>query len=123
MSDLAVPPASLLQSPWRPLIVAFVRKILRTLQFGPPGVFITSWYRTPQSNRNEGGSPESQHLFALAMDLDVEQTVDFGREPQQLRAAALRAGLIAVPNLERGFLHTQLFQAGVLARAGISFPR
>jgi len=119
VSDLAVPPASLLLSPWRPLIVAFVRKILRTLQFGPPGVFVTSWYRTPATNP---GSPESQHLFALAMDLDVEPTFPFGRETQQLRDAARRAGLIAVPNLERGILHVQLFPAGVLARAGIRFP-
>lgn len=122
MSDFAVPPRSLLVSGFRPLIVAFVQRILRTLQFGPAGVGATSWFRTPERNRAEEGSPESQHLFGLAMDLTVPRSLEFGRAPQELRAAAIRSGLIAVPNLAGGFLHVQLFRAGVLARAGVRFP-
>jgi len=125
MSDLAVPPESLLTSAWRPLIVAFVQRVITTLRRGPPGVFLTSWYRTPLRNANEGGSPESQHLFGLAMDLGVEETgfgPTSGREPSRLRDAARGAGLIGVPILDRGGLHVQLFPAGTLARAGVVFP-
>jgi len=125
MSDLAIPPQSLLNSAWRPLLEAFVQRVIQTLQRGPPGVTLTSWYRTPIRNANEGGSPQSQHLFGLAMDLFVEQTgfgLTSGREPSRLRDAARGAGLIAVPILDRGGLHVQLFPAGTLARAGVVFP-
>jgi len=83
-------------------------------RLGPTKTLI-SWYRTPDRNRIEGGSPESQHLFALAMDFGLApNAVQFGAN------AARASGLIAVP--KRSSLHVQLFPEGALARAGVSFP-
>jgi len=116
MSDLAAPPDALIRSGWLPIIRAFLDRAVFTWQRLGPSKTLLSWYRTPERNRIEGGSEESQHLFALAMD--------FGLAPNavELAANAARAsGLIAVP--KRTSLHVQLFPAGALARAGVRFPR
>jgi len=114
VSDLAVPPRALLASAWFPFIVDFYWRVVPLAQQFR-GLRVTSWFRTPERNRIEGGSPESQHLFALAMDMTVEQ------------ALLLPLGLAAARSLfavqERGHLHVQLFPAGSLARVGVTFPR
>jgi len=115
MSDLAAPPDALIRSAWLPILRVFYERALATWRRLGPSRTLISWYRTPERNRVEGGSDESQHLFALAMD--------FGLAPNavQLGADAARAsGLVAVP--KRTSLHVQLFPAGALARAGVTFP-
>jgi len=106
-----LPPAGLLASGWRPFISAFVSRLIRALQ---PGQQITSFYRTPEQNRAEGGDPESQHLFALAVDL-------VGPGQRLTQTAARNMHLIAVQEYDH--LHIQMFPRGVLRRAGIRFPR
>jgi len=115
VSDLAVPPTALLQSGWLPIIRIFVRRVIELIQWMPDET-ITSWYRTAERNRIEGGDPESQHLFAIAMDFSVP------RGDLVANAATARSfGLI--PDTSRGILHVQLFPSGALARAGVTFPR
>ena len=81
-----------------------------------PDETLTSWFRTPEANRREGGDPDSQHLYALAIDFSVP--------PGDLFAnAATARSFRLIPDTSTGILHVQLFPAGVLARAGITFPR
>jgi len=80
-----------------------------------PAARVTSWFRTPDTNRAAGGSPESQHLFALAWDLDAPREQLAG-----IADAAASLGLVAVH--ESDHVHVQLFPAGALARAGVTFP-
>ena len=115
MSDLAIPPPALLQTGWFPFILNFYWKAFGVAsRFA--GVRLTSWYRTPERNRLEGGSPESQHLFGIAWDVQVP----LGSIASFVHLAE-NAGLSAVR--EKRHVHLQLFPAGVLARAGITFPR
>lgn len=111
-----IPPPELLRSAWFPFILHFYWRVV-PLFHGFRGLVLTSWFRTPERNRTEGGSPESQHLFGLAMDLSVPG----GSLANQLAEAARQQGLIAVQ--ERDHIHVQAFPAGVLARAGVTFPR
>lgn len=108
------PPAALTRSDFIPLIIEFVRRILILLGW-IPGLSVTSWFRTPGQNQEVGGDPESQHLFALAVDVDVPP----GRVGVVLEAAHL-LGMTAVN--ERTHVHIQLFPAGALARVGVTFP-
>ncbi len=108
------PPIPLLQSAWFPFIFAFASRANMILQ-NVPGLRITSWYRNPETNRDVGGDAESQHLFALG--LDVEGSDDALRE---VIAIAPAVGL--VPDREPGHAHVQLFPRGALARAGVHFP-
>jgi len=112
---MTVPPATLLASGWFPFILNFYWRAVR-LFFQFPGLQLTSWFRTPETNRDVGGDPESQHLFGLAWDVTA---------PPQLLGAIARAGrglgITAVE--ERDHVHLQAFPAGALARAGITFPR
>jgi len=114
LSDLAAPPPSLLRSAWLPIIRIFVRRVVALIQWMPDET-ITSWYRTPELNRSVGGDPESQHLFALAMDFAVP-TGDILTDAETARSFGL------IPDTSRGVLHVQLFQSGALARFGIRFP-
>lgn len=116
MSDLAAPPPELLQSGWLPLIRAFYH---RAFKLSEMIVFwnVTSWFRTAERNRIEGGNPESQHLFALAMDFALPAS-----EMNVALERARLAGLVPSPT-SKDVLHVQLFPAGALARAGVTFPR
>jgi len=110
-----IPPPELLNTGWFPFILNFYWKAAGVFFTFAPRVGVSSWFRTAEANRSAGGSPESQHLFALAMDLTG---------PAQLLpdiVAVARANhLIAVQ--ERGHVHIQAFPAGALARAGVRFP-
>jgi len=110
-----IPPPELLASAWFPFILNFYWRAISVL-WRFPGAGVTSWFRTAEKNRIEGGSPESQHLFGLAWDIVT---------PPQFTEAALAqaraAGLIAVR--EKRHVHVQMFPAGALARAGVTFPR
>jgi len=116
LSDLAIPPPSLLRTGWLPLIQAFYVRALDLSRRLPLPWQVTSWFRTAERNRIEGGSPESQHLFALAMDFDIPSS-----QMQPGIQSAFRSGLIGVSS-GRTTLHVQLFPAGALARAGVRFP-
>lgn len=105
------PSPALFFSPWQPLIRAFARAASQTFQ---PGQFITSYFRTPLGNQAAGGSNESQHLFAIAIDLA-------GPNLAASRHLAKRLKLFAV--MEPDHLHIQMFGPGVLKRAGVQFPR
>lgn len=50
---------------------AFNLEQLRNRLGGRP-LHILSWYRTPSYNQRVGGVPNSQHLWALATDFDVQ---------------------------------------------------
>ncbi len=75
------------------------------------GSTVTSWWRSPDTNRRAGASSESQHLVALAFDA-VHADAD------ALQASLSQAGFIAVPS-GRGSIHAQVFPAGLLRRAGV----
>jgi len=110
-----IPPPELLNSGWFPFIRDFYFRAVAGAQ-GFRGLGVTSWFRTPEKNRIEGGAAQSQHLFALAWDLTVPRD-QLGHLTAHMRAQ----GLTAVQ--ERDHVHVQAFPAGALARAGVSFPR
>jgi len=111
-----LPPVALLQSAWLPYIRSFFGRILRSIPRADASrLTVSSWYRTPSQNRSARGDPDSQHLFALGMDITGPRDV-----LARVAKFARLAGLVAV--LEGSHLHLQLFQAGALARAGVQFP-
>lgn len=67
---------------------------------------VTSYLRTVAENAAAGGAPNSQHLTGTAADAD-------GSDQAGLVARARRAGLVAVPSVDRDtglpFVHLQLF--------------
>jgi len=67
------------------------------------GSAITSWWRDPAVNQAVGGSPLSQHLIGLALDVVTPN-------PTEVVAAAFQAGIVAID--ERTHVHLQLRQAG-----------
>jgi len=88
--------------------------VQRAIQSFQPGQVLTSWWRDPDENADVGGSPDSQHLFGLALDVT-------GPGLAATQELARRNGLTAVAEVDH--LHLQLFPAGVLARAGVRFPQ
>lgn len=76
-------------------ILAENLQVLRDF-LGEP-IFINSAYRTPTYNKNIGGAPASQHLFAKAADIRVRS-----KTPNEL------AGIIA-----------KLIEAGKMKQGGI----
>ncbi len=110
-----IPPPELLASGWFPFILNFYWRAVSVFFRFPGQVRVTSWFRNPEQNRMEGGSPESQHLFALAWDIAAP-----ARLLPAVVSAAQVAGLVAVQ--ERDHVHVQAFPKGALARAGVRFP-
>lgn len=96
-----------------PALPAFVRRV--NAASWPSGVYATSWWRSPDWNRNVGGNAFSQHLGALALDI--------GGTRDQLRGAvdaARSVGLVAVD--EGDHVHVQLLPAGVFGNWVQSLP-
>jgi len=110
-----IPPPELLASGWFPFISNFYWAAVGGAR-GFSGLTVSSWFRTPEKNRIEGGAPESQHLFGLAWDLVVPRA-SIPHLVQHMRGQ----GLVAVQ--ERDHVHVQAFPPGALARAGVTFPR
>lgn len=84
----------------------------------PDGHRISSWYRTRAQNAAVHGSPESQHLVALALDVSPPaplEWVEWWRD----------RGLTVVTKAHGTGPHThiQRYPAGTLARAGVDFTR
>lgn len=110
-----IPPPELLRSNWLPLIRDFYLRVLAGAG-GFPALLVSSWFRTPEKNQTEGGSPESQHLFGLALDITGPP------QNQQHLVDHMRAqGLVALR--ETSHVHVQFLPRGVLAAAGVVFPR
>lgn len=110
-----IPPPELLATGWFPYILNFYWRMAGVFFQFPGRVGLSSWFRTPESNRMAGGAAESQHLFALAADLSAPSQI-----LPDVTAVAQANRLIAVQ--EKGHVHVQLFPAGALARAGVRFP-
>ncbi len=110
-----IPPPDLLATAWFPFILNFYWRVVG-LFFAFPRIALTSWFRTVEANRLEGGDEDSQHLFALAMDLRVPLDI-----VPNLMTRGRQMGLVMVQ--ERNHVHVQAFPAGALARAGVRFPR
>jgi len=110
-----IPPPELLASGWFPFILNFYWKVAGVFFRYPGRVGLSSWFRTPEMNRTAGGSPESQHLFGLAMDITANPAL-----VSDVKIVAEQNGLVAVQ--ERDHVHVQAFPAGALARAGVHFP-
>jgi len=64
----------------------------------------TSWWRSPNENRDVGGFPESQHLLGLAVDLVLD-------DKQRAVGELVDLGLTAVN--EGTHVHVQYWPAGI----------
>lgn len=98
--SIQIPPPEILDD-WRPFVVQFLVKLI-PIADGMQS--ITSFWRSPEKNRQVHGSPKSQHLIGTA--LDVVPRGDF----EAFKERARLAGLVAVN--EGDHVHLQLFQAG-----------
>ena len=110
MSDLSAPPRSIVWQVERLVpgfYGAFVTRVL-SADF-PPGVSLSSWWRSIDRNRRARGAPESQHLWAGAADIDAPDLGALGR-------ALDRTGLVVVrfPS----YVHVQAWPAGHARRSG-----
>lgn len=108
------PPSFLLSSAWFPIIFAFYIRVVEIFR-AVPGLGVTSWWRDPITNLDQGGDPQSQHLFGLGMDFAGSQNA-----LREVIAIARGVGLIPVDF--GNYVHVQLFPAGALARIGVRFP-
>lgn len=70
---------------------------------------VTSWWRSPEENREVGGNVESQHLLGLALDVTAPNLPAL--------ASSLRSVGFHVVE-ESQHIHVQAYQAGLLGRAG-----
>jgi len=112
VSHVVIPPASIVFTVerWAPGIYnELVRRVISAASATPFSVGVTSWWRGPSDNLHAGGSPDSQHLLGLAIDLTPVSG--------QLLENLSRVGLIAVD--ERDHIHVQAWPAGVARAAGI----
>lgn len=81
--------------------------------FGLAGVAgVNSWWRSLQANFREGGASCSQHLFALAADLQTNE------QTSAVLAAAPRVGLVASP-ISATAVHIQYYPRGTLSQLGV----
>lgn len=73
-------------------------------------VSLTSWWRSPEVNRDAGGDEKSGHLMAVAFDLFPHNRL--------LEASMSESGLHTVLG-PRGNLHVQLVAPPILDRLGL----
>jgi len=108
LASLEPPPENLL----RPLfpLYEYLFRPFQLVNQADPSMVLTSWFRSPEKNREVGGSEQSQHLFGFALDAITDQ-------PEFLVEAATRAGLVAVEEMDH--VHVQLFPAGFLRSIGL----
>lgn len=106
----AVPPPDVVQAVG-PALSDFVTRANYVI--GAGGVTgINSWWRSVSQNYREGGDPCSQHLYALAVD--VQHPVGATSAIVHLAAAA---GLVVVP-ISATASHLQYYPAGTLRSLG-----
>lgn len=114
MARPLIPPYSIASTVerWSPgVYVRFWTGLVEALRYEP--VRVSSYWRDPARNRAVGGSPDSQHLLGLGVDLVFPS-------PEQARrgASAVRSrGLIAVH--EGDHVHVQAWPAGVARASGL----
>jgi len=96
---------------WRPIeslapgiYSAFLGNVFASLDFSDLPVF-TSWWRSPSRNLDVGGDVFSQHLLALAVDVD-------GGDRNLLKRNFRRRGLVV--DDEGTHLHLQMFPKGAI---------
>jgi hypothetical protein len=100
--SILAPPFEIIRA-INPLLVEFVSRVNRAGQFAPVGTVGTSWWRDAFQNQRVGGESDSQHLVALAVDLDHP-------DPGALTGLAEafgHVGLVAVQSVAH--LHIQAF--------------
>ena len=71
---------------------------------------VSSWWRGPEHNSRVGGSPDSQHLIGLALDLTDP---DLGGLTNRLNTS----GLVAIRY--SGHTHVQVWPAGTARSTGL----
>lgn len=103
------PPESVVQVAF-PYIVEFLRRLGR-IPVGP-SLVATSWYRDHAANVRAKGAPDSQHLLAIALDVDGDEL-----ELARFRRDAGVVGLVAVDS--GSHTHVQLLPAGTARRIGL----
>jgi len=64
--DVRIPPGFSKNQTQIAFLIFFVEAMLMS---GNPAITLTSWYRTPERNREVGGVPNSLHVQGLAIDL------------------------------------------------------
>jgi uncharacterized protein YcbK (DUF882 family) len=99
------PPYELVYKYWPLYEDAFWR--FRYLLQLVPEAQVTSWFRDERRNAEVGGAPRSQHLLALAIDVQVSPG-----QMERLLDAARWLGLY--PIRERNHVHVQRYEAGLL---------
>ena len=89
----------------------FVVKVVEAARQTPDPLRVTSWFRAPDRNARVGGSPESQHLLGLGLDIVVKgDAEEFVQTLESL-------GLFAVD--EQNHVHVQLLPAGAARSQGL----
>lgn len=88
---------------------AFITRLISAASVTPFTVTVTSWWRGPSENLHAGGSPDSQHLIGLGIDLAPSSG--------QLVANLTNSGLIAID--EGDHVHVQAWPAGVARSSGV----
>lgn len=104
---LRAPPPHVVDLVGTSLLIEFV-ELIEDVGRAFPGLTANSWWRDPESNRRAGGDRFSQHLAALAADLQIPAGVDRDAVTLMLR----RQNLVAVP-FGRAAIHVQGFPASV----------
>lgn len=94
------------------LINPFIERARRLLAHLRGQVGVNSWYRSPETNARVGGDPCSQHLFAIAADLQTNELTGL------VVQIAPFFGLQAFP-ISRTAVHVQILDAGTLDRFGL----